>query len=221
MIYWQGVNAKLNLFLDDTDGRQFAIPFRVDAWNWAQRAFCAHTPRAKSCTLQIDAGKRSALLPSDFFAIDSIYDRDSEVWWRSMRKRPGDVMYTDEDINEFWVWGDHVHLETSVEYTAYDLTMYYWAYYPEVEYKEENDELVYTQAEVWIPEWAELALVHLTTATLMMPGEVFSADINQFKIRVESGTPVMNPRADSTKFHLWWYMTLLDMYPAARKSVVQ
>jgi hypothetical protein len=225
MVTWTQVNAKLDLFLDDAavaGVTQFAIPtLRVEAWNWAQRMLCYHTPMQKNVTLEIEKGGREAILPTDFFAPEGIYDADRERWWKPMRWRPGDRRYTDEELPEFWVWGGRMFLEDEIDYDADDLTLYYWAYYPDVEYETSGDEVTYLQEQIHTPLWAELALCHLTTATCMMPGEVFSADLNQYKIRVESGTPLHNPRAESAKFHLWWWNALLDKYPPARDSVVK
>ncbi len=216
---WTKVDAKLDLFLNDperTGGSQlFSVPLRIESWNWAQRMLCYHTPRKRRVVPKIDTGKRSIILPGDFYMVDSIYDSNREKWWRSMRRRPGDIRYTDEDLPEFWVWGNEMFLEDNVSYGSTDLTLYYWAYYPEVEYETVDNVTTVQGEQIHTPDWAELALVHLVTATCMMPGEVFAADINQYKIRIESGTPLHNPRAESAKYHLWWWNTIIDSFPPA------
>jgi hypothetical protein len=218
MTTWAKVNQKLDLFLDDAEregtAQLFPIALRVEAWNWAQRVLCHHTPRQQAMDLVIDKGKRAAVLPSDFFAIHGVFDAGREVWWHPIIFKPGDVRYADDDLPEYWVWGNQMFLEDEIAYSATDYTFYYWAYWPEVEYDSAAE--VYEQEQIYIPRWAELALAHLTTATCMMPLEIFSSDINQYKIRIESGTPLDNPRAQSADFHLAWYRTLLDLYPPAR-----
>lgn len=225
MTTWTRVNVKLDLFLDDAEragaARLFPVPLRIEAWNWAQRILTCHTPRQRTTILTIDTGKRQAVLPSDFLAMEGIYDADRECWWRPMRRNPGDIRYTDEELPEFWTWANQVFLEDEISYTAGDLRLYYWAYYPEVEYKLDGDTVTYTQEQIHTPLWAELALCHLTTATCMMPGEVFAADINQYKIRIEAGTPLHNPRAESSKFHLEWWNSLIDKFSPARGSIME
>lgn len=226
MTTWTKVDRKLDLFLDDAerigaDGepkdRLFPIPLRVEAWNWAQRVLCHHTPRALAVELVIESGKREAVLPSDLFAVEGIYDVDREKWWRPTHFNPGDIRYLDDDLPEYWQFGGRLYLEDTIEYASGDLTLYYWAYWPEVEYDLGN----YTQEQIYTPRWAELALCHLTTATVLNPMEIFSSDINQYKIKVEAGTPLDNPRAQSMDFHLRWWNALLDLFPPARGSTVE
>ena len=229
---WTRIDRKLDLFLDDAlrlgaDGepksRLFPVPLRVEAWNWAQGVLCYHTPRARTMTLVVEEGKREAVLPPDLFAVEGIYDSDREKWWRPTHFLPGDIRYTDEELPEYWRFGNRLYLEDTIKYASTDLALYYWAYWPDVEYELDDDDNIdyYTQEQVHTPRWAELALCHLTTATCMMPLELFASDINQYKIRVEAGTPLDNPRAQSANFHLLWWNTLIDLFPPARGSAVE
>ncbi len=225
---WADINIRLDRFLDDalrTDAagdprdRLFPVPLRVDAWNWAQDVLVHHTPLAKSMTLVVNEGQREAVLPDDFFAVSRIYDSDQERFWRPAHFAPGDIRYADEELPEYWVMGNKLYIEDTLEYDQEDLTLYYWAYYPPVECTYTDNEITTTpQGVVRTPRWAELALVHLTTATCLMPMEIFAADLNQYKIRVESGTPLHNPRAQSANFHYQWWNMLMDRVPPAYKD---
>lgn len=219
---WTEVNRKLDLFLDDAErtgaSQVFPVSLRVEAWNWAQRTFCHHTPRQRSRTLEIDAGQRAGIVPADCFAIHGIYDSDRERWWWPVDLLPGDIQYTDDDVAEYWIWGNELFLDDEISYSSTDLTLYYWAYWPDVEYSVSDSTLTYIQEQIYVPTWSELALVHLTTATVLMPMELFAADINEYKIRVDSGTPLHNPRAQSADFHLRWWHHILDMFPPARDA---
>lgn len=219
---WTAIDAKLDLFLDDAEradvDRLFPLALRVEAWNWAQDLLCYHTPRALSMAMEIDTGERSVVLPGDFFAMHGVYDADREQWWRPIDLLPGDVQYTDEDLPEYWMWGNQLFLEDEITYNDANYTLYYWAYWPKIEYTVGDDisDLTYEQEVIFVPRWAELALIHLTTATCMMPLEIFAADLNQYKIKIESGTPLHNPREKSADWHLGWWHKLLDMFPPAR-----
>jgi len=216
---WTRVDAKLDLFLDDAErtgaSRTYPVALRVEAWNWAQRVLVHHTPRQRSMVLEIETGQRGGILPEDFYAMHGIYDSDREQWWHIIDTfKPGDIRYTDDDVPECWFWGDELFLEDEISYGSTDLTLYYWAYWPEVELVDS----LYEQEQIYVPRWAELALVHLTTATALMPMELFAADINEYKIRVDSGTPLHNPRAEAADFHLKWWHRLLDLFPPARSG---
>jgi hypothetical protein len=229
---WTKVNTKLDLVLYDAPRYNaagelvtplFSEPLRIECWNWAQRVLVHHTPRACSMTLVIETGEREAVLPDDFFAMQGIYDADNERWWSPVAWQPGDIRYADDKLETYWAFGDRLYLENTIEYSATNLTMYYWAYFPDVEYTLDDDGNVenLTQEILYTPQWAELALVHLCTATCMMPGEVFAADINEYKIRVDSGTPLHNPRKESAYFHLDMWHRLIDMFPPARRGEVR
>jgi len=228
---WTTLNAKLSRFLDDTPrlnaaGEEidplFAETLRIDSWNWAQRSLLAHSPRARTRTLDIETGEREAILPSDFYATQGIYDTTEERWWWPVNWQPGDTRYTDDDSLRYWTFAGRLYMENKISVSSTRLTLYYWAYYPEIEYHLDDDDEVdsYPQEVIYTPSWAEVALCHLTAAGCMNPGEIFASDINQYKIRVDSGNPLMNPREQSIKFHLsmWnWYM---DLFPELRREVV-
>lgn len=214
---WAAVNRKLDIFLKDDDVEpRYSTVLRIMSWNAAQRVFVSHTPLSKSMRLEIDTGNRTAILPPDFYAIESIYDSDRGIWWRPMRRRPGDVALPDDDLPEYWIWGGRIHLEANVPYDHDDLTMYYWAYYPDVTYVEGDDGSVDVQDDIiTIPMWAEPALLHLTAAFVFQPDAIAAADINQWDIKIDSGTPLMNPRAQQAREHLFWYDTIVNRFPQA------
>lgn len=233
---WSEINHKLDLFAgdpeptDEATARLFPESLRIEAWNWAQRLFCTHSPRARVATATVDTGQRSLVIPTDFYAIEGILDSDNERWWWPMERHPGDIRPVDDNVFEYWIWGDKMYLEDEVLYDSQDLQMFYWAYWPEVEYTSTSETnrdnvtivtVTVTQPNVYVPKWAELALLHLTTASCMVPHEVFSSDVNQYKIRVESGTPLHNPRMQSAVWHLDMYERLVDKVPPKRSVEVQ
>lgn len=220
---WDELNARLDYFMDDPDrtepGGPIATPrfptiLRIMGFNWAQNMLCSHSPRELSMPLVIDRGNRSAVLPDDLYAVDAIYDGDIEQWWRPMRREPGDIRYEDDDLPEYWVWGDRLFMEKDVEYDSTDVTLYYWGYYPEIEYTQNNGEVTITQPQIYSPLWAESALFHLTTAFCWTPGAVMAADINEYKITVDSGNPLQNPRSQQAREHLFWWNVILESHPS-------
>lgn len=225
---WEELSPKLDYFMDDElrldaggeeKKRRFPIPLRIFAWNWAQKMLCAHTPRQRKVELTIDTGNRAAVIPDDLYAIEGIYDAELEQWWRPMRMEPGDIRYRDEDLPEWWIWGRHIYLETAPSYDTTDLTLYYWAYYPDVAFEIKEDELVITRNVIYTPGWAEAALCHLATAFCWTPGAISAADINEYKITVDSGTPLHNPRSQQAREHLFWWNVILENQPRPQVMV--
>jgi hypothetical protein len=217
MTTWSQINSKIDLFAGETtDSPLFPEALRIEAWNWAQDLFCTHTPRQREMTAVIDSGGRSVVLPEDFYAIEGIYDSDNEQWWWPMSRNPGDVRSLDDSMLEFWLWGEKLYLEEDITFGSDDLTLLYWAYWPAVEYTTDGSTVTITQQYIYVPRWAELALMHLCISSCMVPEEIFSSDINQYKIKIESGDPLDNPRMQSAKWHLEMYEKLTDKHVPAR-----
>lgn len=217
---WAYINQRLEKFLgkeDEVSGKNLkSEPLRIYSWNWAQSYFVHHTPRQRTEELQVESGGRVAILPPDCMEIRCIYDSDEErYWWMKDWGQPGSVHWTDPETLEFWEWNGQLHLDSSV--TAERLTLYYWAYWPEVEFTEDEDGNVQvTAGQILTPRWAESALLHLTTAHILQPLEMESANISQYKQRIDSGNPEHNPRAQSAWFHWRWYEVLVNKVPPAR-----
>ena len=227
MATWTEINRKIDWFAGDEEPedpdikRLFPEGLRIESWNWSQDVFAHHTPRQREMIAEIDTGNRSIILPSDFFAIEGLYDSSEEQWWWPMRRRPGDLRSPDDSVLEFWLWSDKLYLESDVTYTGDNLTLLYWAYWPQVEYTESaTGQITVTQQHVYVPRWAELALMHLTAASCMVPLEIESSDISQWRIRFESGDPLDNPRMQSSKWHLSQYERLLEKFPPARVTEI-
>lgn len=224
MTHWTRINAQMDHWFGDplTDtGRSYGEALRIEAWNWAQDVFCAHTPRQRQVIAEIDAGQRNIILPDDFLAIEGLYDAEEEQWWWPMRNRPGGIRYPDDDALEFWLWDNRMYLEAEISYDTGRLTMLYWAYWPDVEYTENaSGQITVIQPHIYTPKWAQLALMHLALSSCMIPGEVEAADLRNWGIKVESGDPLDNPRMQSARWHLEIYERLLEKFPPARRTEV-
>lgn len=210
---WDDVDEQLGIFLDDEDGDKYETAQRVIAWNWAQRELAIqHTPR--QCVideLTVEAGSRSATLPADAIEIWKIYDADYQRWWRKMpTPRDGAVRYDDDNMNQYWSWGGKLYMEREVSATeAKNLIVYYWGYWPEVVYETISSTVTVVQEEILVPPWATFALCHLTAAIVLTPLAIQAARRRDFNIRVDSGTPIDNSRAQQAREHLWWWQELL------------
>lgn len=218
---WSEVETKLDAFLGDaekvgSDGsvrdRSYPIDLRVYAWNWAQRVLVHHTPLQKTQVLSINSDDRSTSLPSDLYKVYRIYDASATRFLRPTGWEPGDYRQVDDDTTVYWLWGDTLKLEKDATDTT--LTMYYWAYYPEVAMPNEET----GSGDILVPAWAESAMAHLVTAFVLNPKAVEATDLNQYKVRYESGNPLHNPRAQGILFHLEMWERILGWHPPAIKE---
>lgn len=233
MTTFSAIQDLIDRFADDalrTDAgggaepRTFPLPLRIDGWNWAQKVLMQHTPLQKSATLSINEGGRSADLPSDFFDMHGIYDSQEGYWWHQRPMEP--VGYRDENADdpEFWIWGSGLVLERQLSTDNEDLALYYWAYYPEIEYTvavgedgvEDPEDITYQQENVYTPRWSDAAMIHLAASYCWQPGGVEASDINQWNIMLDSGTPMDNPRQAAAWYHYRWWNDLMSKVNPAR-----
>jgi hypothetical protein len=227
---WSTLNQKLSYFLDDrpTAGNdyQFPLPLRVEAWNWAQGVFCAHTLRERSTTLTMIADSRKASLPDDFEFVGMIYDANGELApdyrniYTQRRFVDGGLRMDTLNYNwAYWIWDNEVNFDKPMSQTI-SVRMDYFARWPDVTYAIQYDGSVeMVQDQVHIPKWAELPLIHLSASTILQPGAVQAAMSNEFRIKIDAGTPLDNPRAQQAREHVWWYNTLIGFHTPQVKAV--
>jgi len=199
--------------LDDPDGEEFDEQARIDSWNWAQRHFVHHTPRQIIQTgLTMESDGRTVILPHDFYEMGRLYDPVENQWWQQQQWQPGGAYNTTWEDLTFTVWGGVLYLYDDVSSTnSYNL--WYYAYWPEVEYRVESSAVIVTEDKILVPRWAESALVHLAAAFCLNPQAVQAAKTRQWNIKIDSGRPTDNSRAVQTRELLWWYNALVGAYP--------
>jgi hypothetical protein len=211
---WGEVDSTLDYFLSDSDDpRVYGQLYRIASWNWSQRILVGHTPRSRETNLDLEAGGRAAVLPPDFLAVWRIYDSDQNRWWAPMRQPlPNSVRDNEAETNAYWVFGGKLRIERELTIDTTDIVLFYWAYWPEmVTELDDLGAIVVVDDEINVPPWAVLPLCHLTAANLLVPGAIQAARLRQWNIKVDSGTPLDNVRAQQAREHLFWWNTLLGM----------
>lgn len=216
---WPEINRLLTAFLSDADPppeeqestSNYTQYHRVTSWVQGQRTIVTHTPRQRQAYLTVDQGLRSAILPPDFLKVDRIYDADRQRWMRKrLPQQDGAVRYSDDDLNQWYVWGGHLHFERDLAVGDTDITLYYWAYWSEPQFRVIDDELVFDDERILVPPWAITPLCHYVAALVLQPGAIQAARIRQWNIRVDSGRPTDNSRSLQAREHWWWWHTLLS-----------
>lgn len=206
---------ELDYFLDDSDtaggqavARRFSEQLRIYAWNWAQEVLSLHTARERSAGISIESDERSAPIPLDCMEIAQVYDPGNTLLYSPMKFHHGGYRDDDTDDYTFWVWGRILYFGRAVKSTE-ELTLFYYADWPDVEYKEVDSIVSITQPEILVPSWSMLALMHLSAATILQPSAIAAAMSNEYKIKIDSGTPLDNPREQQARTHLMWYNDLV------------
>lgn len=209
---WDDVNSIFTLMLDDTPGTdaEFSTLLRVTAWNWAQRHFAHHTPRQRIGSLVVLSDEKTARLPDDFYEMGRLYDPVNEQWWSQQQWQPGGSYDTTWEIRTYAVWGGVLRLYDEVSQDN-DFDLWYYAYWPDVEYRADDD--IITEDKILVPKWAEGALLHLATAFCLQPKATQAAVTRQWNIKIDSGTPVQNSLESHARELMWWYNLLLGSYP--------
>lgn len=211
---WAEIDAKLDIFLRDADedNTKFSPAQRVAAWNDGQRLLASfHTPRQCVATpLVMESGNRAATLPADFIAAWRLYDSEQAFFYREFRPQASGKRSTDDESPQYWVWGNRLYLECTVDDGA-DLTLYYWGYWPDVALETVGTTPTIFQGQVLVPQWAELPLLHFTAALCITPEAFEAARRRDYNIQIDSGRPTDNAKAAQAREHLWWWHQILGM----------
>jgi hypothetical protein len=221
---WDEIDNKLSHFLDDvvTEGDlKFSVPLRVQSWNWAQDIFVAHTALQKQVLLAIDNDTRSGILPEDFYIPSMLYDENNGQFLQMARFKHGTLRDSMASNDDWWCWGNRIFIEKSVDFT-HRVTLYYFAYYPKVTYILEGGAYIYRDKSIYVPRWAEEAIVHLTCSAILMPGSISAAMQRNYNIMIDSGSPIQNSRMQQSFDHFKWYHDIIRMFPPQdRGSITQ
>ncbi len=212
VLTWSEVNSQLDLFLGDEGAAAHTLPLRIAAWNWAQRVFAQHTAREREAGVTIEADRMSASMPADFLQIASLYDPGTLKFWVPAHFQNGGYRAVLADMPLYWTWGNTLHLEKPVS-QGKDLTLFYYAYWPDVETEIVDGSLTVTQARVFVPDWSLLPLLHLAAANVLQPMAIQSSRNREYNIMIDSGKPTDNARSQQAREHYWWWNELMGKFP--------
>jgi len=210
---WDEINeGLLSYFLDDIPAAggtyQFPLPNRINGWNWAQRQLAIHTARECSILLEIEDGGRTAGLPSDLIEIGTVYDAANQRTYARKEFGDGQRRADDRESYAYWTWAGKLRFDRTIGRTEKILLEYYGAW-PEVKFSVTDGDVAVVQDEIQVPDWSELALAHFTAAVVLQPPAITAAMSNEYKIKIDSGTPLDNPREQQSRAHMWWWNELL------------
>lgn len=195
---WADVNAELGTLLQDTDEAALSYPLenRLVAFNRAQDYFAAtHTALLKrvaaTATATASSGDSSLLLPSDLIQIAGIQVDDT--WLEPNLIVPGG----EAQAYGFLITDQGIYLPGGDE----ALELWYYAMYPSVS----SD-----TSPVYLPRWAEWAVINLAFAYILYPDMIGQASLRRFQSRRDAGSPEDNPPRQQARFHFDQYQQLVS-----------
>jgi hypothetical protein len=75
---------------------------------------------------------------------------------------------------------------------------------------DDDGNVVITQDKILTPNWAEPALLFLAAAFVFQPGAAEAGDVRNWNMKIDSGTPLDNPR-EKLAWDLYnWYKVLVS-----------
>ena len=209
---WSEINTQLSLFLGDEGASSHSVPLRVAAWNWAQRILAQHTAREREQEIVVEANQLNAALPADLLQLASLYDPGRTKFWAPAHFQNGGYRGVASEMPLYWTWGNILRLEKPVSQDR-ALILFYYAYWPDIEAETIEGQLVIRQAQVLVPDWSVLPLLHLTAGNVLQPMALQSARNREYNIMIDSGKPTDNTRAQQAREHYWWWNELMGKFP--------
>ena len=189
------------------------------AWiNMALRHFAnTHTARSLTATFNGDGSARDFVLPSDYIGIYSVYSEQEEMFFEPIPDLPGAAWDTEPDSAnslrpysyQEWPQGTVHLMYAPPEMVDSDaLVVRYFGFWPEYD----------DPAGPIQPEWANDALLAMAVASSFVASMSDMAFLNEFRTRVDSGTPMHNPIIQAYDKMIERYNWLLSSQPVQDRS---
>jgi hypothetical protein len=199
--------------LDNPTGESYTNELLLEAVESAYMAVLPWRPKPNTDTITGDGSAVAFVLPTDLYEIQAITVNESGEMLPSAVFHPGS--YHGEDIDKTNDWIEYP--SGSVTFSkaldsgeVYDL--WYTAYWtPPDDMEDENDVLE-------VPEVLITAVAYYSSAYALMPGAVSAADIRQWNIDVDSGTPAHNPVRDAVTYLMNMFQQEMNRVPKFQRS---
>lgn len=203
---WAVARDAIGRMLSDAQMNTFPVELRQDGYNAGLHAFAAHTALPALDTLAGDGSTIAFAMPTDMVDGSLMYVWDSvngNFWTPEVQvPTPADVQPFD-DSKRWWIWPTDT-LNFS-EAPGGDLTLFYFAYWPEVDETNPNDEIA-------IPIWAREAVQLYACAYCLNKTATSAANIRQYGTKTDSGNPEHNPMSRRQEEFLHLYDQVIGRY---------
>ena len=195
--------------LSDLDGTQFDVDLIDDGVVAAHDAILPWVFKRENATLEGDGEILSFQLPTDLFRIVTVYDTDQGVNipqnLMSAYQSPGQNIETNND----WIEYPHGYISFANAPES-DVTLFYGA---KGTYPVDDSDILE------VPDWVLQAIVFYAASYSLLEKASNSANIRQWNVSVDSGTPIMNPMKDMSTYYLERFEHYMSQIPSVERGV--
>lgn len=209
MATFSEVRAKVYRVLADPSAQQYSATLINDGIVAALEAILPWVFKRSEVVLEADGETTEFELPEDLYRITAVFDADSGLYLKQNTLSAGDSPGSDLNSNQDWM--EYPELSLSLANAPEtDITVFYGATWA---VPEDDDDVLEP------PSWCTRAIVFYAASYALLEKASSAANIRQWNVQVDSGTPVMNPMRDMSTYYLERFRIEMDRMPARIRGV--
>lgn len=209
MATFSEVRAKVYRVLADPSAQQYGATLINDGIVAALEAILPWVFKRSEVVLEADGVITEFELPEDLYRITAVFDADSGRYLKQNTLSAGDSPGSDLNSNQDWMEYPELSLSLANAPTQ-DITVFYGAVWAVPE--DDDDALE-------CPGWCIRAIVYYAASYALLEKASSSANIRQWNVQIDSGTPIMNPMRDMSTYYLERFRIEMDRMPARIRGV--
>jgi hypothetical protein len=209
MATFSEVRDKVYRVLADPSASQYGAALIDDGIVAALEAILPWVFKRSSVILEADGETTEFELPVDLYRITAVFDADSGLYLKQNTMSAGDSPGSDLNSNQDWMEYPELNLSLANAPDS-DITVFYGATWAVPEADED---------ELETPAWCTRAIVFYAASYALLEKSSSAANIRQWNVQVDSGTPVMNPMKDMSTYYLERFRIEMERMPARIRGV--
>lgn len=195
--------------LSDPSGQQYSSDLVDDGIFAAIEAILPWVFNRKLVVFAGDSTELSFELPADVYRITAVFDEDSGTYIPQNLLSAGQAPGTDLTSNQDWMEYPEGYISLANAPDG-DITVHYGAVWGTP--VDDDDELE-------PPTWSHRAIVFYAASYALLDKASSAANIRQWNVDVDSGTPAMNPMRDMSTYYLDRFRIEMERMPARIRGV--
>lgn len=193
----------------DPGGQQFSTGLINDGIVAALESVLPWVFKRSVETLTADGILTSFALPLDLYRIVAVFDTDSGIYIPKNILSSGESPGHDLESNQDWMEYPEGYLSLANAPDG-DMILHYGAVW---DVPVDDDDVIEP------PEWIHRALVFYAASYILLDRATAAANIRQWNVEVDSGTPIMNPMRDMSTYFLERFRIEMERVPARIRGV--
>lgn len=201
--------TRIQRLVDDANGTIYSEDLIWDGVCEAHDAILPWVPKFASTILTAGSNGSLFQLPSDLYTIQAVKDVNSGKFLPRATLTPSSYRYTTStgEAND-WIEYPQGYLSLAAAMTEGDqLELYYFAYWSK---PPTETSLTFV---IEVPTAAQYGICLYAASNCLLAKSTSSANIRQYNVRVDSGTPVDNPLKDQSEFYRHLFYQEMKMMP--------